>query len=92
MAIELTRSQIEEALPRIAPGLERYVWLQEHRDANDLRNDPAYRKRFNHFYRVRRGTGWQDKFYDLLERKKHQTVSFAQILHALHQATDRYEA
>lgn len=92
MAIELTRTQIEEALPRIAPGLKSYVWLQEHRDSSDLRYDPVYRKRFNHFYRVRRGTVWQDRFYDLLESEKHQTASFAQVLHALHQATDRYEA
>src|SRR5262245_43015937 len=92
MAIELTRGQIEEALPRIGPGLERYLWLQEHRYANDLRNDSVYRKRFNHFYRVRRGMDWQDRFYGLLEAKKCQAVTFAEILHALHQATDRYEA
>jgi len=91
MAIELTRAQIEEALPRIAPGLERYVWLQEHRDANDLRDDPMYRKRFNRFYRVRRGAKWQDEFYDLLERKKREAVSFEEILRALHGATARYE-
>ncbi|HWQ68916.1 MAG TPA: hypothetical protein VN494_02995 [Patescibacteria group bacterium] len=92
MAIELTRAQIEEALPRIRPGLEKYVWLQEHRDSNDLRNDSGYRRRFNHFYRVRRGTDWQDKFYALLEGKKHEAVSFAEVLHALHEATGRYEA
>ena len=91
MPIELTRTQIEDALPRIAPGLARYVWLQDHRDANDIRNDLVYKKRFNHFYRVRRGTEWQDKFYALLESNKHQTVSFAQVLHALHQGTKRYE-
>lgn len=91
MAIELTRAQIEDALPRIGPGLERYVWLQQHRDANDLRRDTVYRKRFNRFYRVRRGADWQDKFYYLLESKKRQAVSFAEVLHALHQATGRYE-
>jgi hypothetical protein len=91
MAIDLTRAQIQRALPRIAPGLERYRWLQAHRDAADLRTDPVYRKRFNHFYRVRRGTDWQDKFYGLLETRKHHVVSFAAVLHALHQATGRYE-
>jgi hypothetical protein len=47
--------------------------------------------RFNHFYRVRRGTDWQKKFYSLLEMQKHKTVSFADVLQALHQTTGRYE-
>jgi hypothetical protein len=91
MAINLTRAQVERALPRIAPGLERYRWLQAHRDADDIRTDPVYRKRFNHFYRVRRGTDWQETFYGLLEARKHHMVSFSGVLHALHQATGRYE-
>jgi hypothetical protein len=92
MAIELTRAQIDEALPRIARGLEQYMWLQEHRDANDLRKDLNYRRRFDHFYRVRRGPDWHDKFYGLLERKKREAVSFGEVLRALHRATGHYEA
>lgn len=92
MAIDLTRAQIDRALPRVAPGLTRYLWLQKHRDAGDLRANSVYRKQFNSFYRVRRGRDWQDKFYKLLEGKKGQAVGFAEVLHALHQATGRYEA
>jgi hypothetical protein len=93
MAIKLMRAQIEKALSRIAPSLKQYVWLQNNRDTSDLRNDPVFKKRFNHFYRVRRGPGWQAKFFDLLERKKQSpAVTFAEVLHALHQATGRYEA
>jgi hypothetical protein len=92
VAIELTRAQIDEALPRIARGLEQYVWLQDHRDAKDLRKDLNYRKRFNHFYRVRRGPDWQDKFYGLLESNKREPASFRDVLRALHRATGRYEA
>lgn len=47
---------------------------------------------FNGFYRVRRGQDWQDKFYDLLEAKKGQTVPFAEVLDTLHRTTGRYEA
>src|SRR5205823_3197959 len=89
--IELTSTQIEEALPWVAPGLRQYVWLQEHRDSNDLRKDSEYRKRFNHFYRVRRGTEWRDTFYSLLQKKKGLSVSFGEVLRALHRATDRHE-
>ena len=92
MSVELTRDQIEHALPRIAPGLRRYLWLQERLRATDLRVDPEYRRHFNYFYRVRRGTDWQDKFYYLLETSKRRAVTFAEILHVLHEATGRYEA
>jgi len=92
MTIILTKADIEAALPRVAPGLKKYQWLQAQRDTCDLRSDPEYRKRFNGFYRVRRGQDWQDKFYDLLEAKKGQTVPFAEVLDTLHRTTGRYEA
>jgi len=92
MVIELTRTQIEAALPRVARGLEQYLWLQDHRDSGDLMNDLVYRRRFNHFYRVRRGIEWQDKFYRVLQRSKGQVVTFGQVLRALRRATGRCEA
>jgi hypothetical protein len=92
MMVELTRTQIEDALPRVARGLERYTWLQGHRDSCDILKDREYRRRFNAFYRVRRGTEWQDKFYRLLQGNKRQPVSFGRVLRALHRATGRYEA
>lgn len=92
MMAELTRTQIEEALPRVARGLEQYLWLQDHRDSGDILTDPVYRKRFNGFYRVRRATEWQDMFYRLLQRKRAQPVTFGQVLRALHRATGRHEA
>ncbi len=92
MTIILTKADIETALPRVAAGLKKYQWLQAQRDTCDLRSDPEYRKRFNGFYRVRRGQDWQDKFYDLLERKKGQTVPFAELLDSLHRTTGRFEA
>jgi len=92
MMVELTRTQIEEALPRVARGLEQYLWLQEHRDSGDILTDTVFRRRFNGFYRVRRATKWQDKFYRLLQKKKAQPVTFGQALRALHRATGCYEA
>ena len=92
MIINLTRTQIEEALPRVARGLDQYLWLQDHRDSGDILTDPLYRRRFNGFYRVRRATEWQDKFYRLLQGKMAQPVTFGQVLRALHRATGRYEA
>src|SRR5687767_6429603 len=88
--IRLTRTQIDEALPRVARGLEQYLWLQRHRHSGDVSTDPVYRRRFNSFYRVRRAPEWQDEFYRLFRKKKAQPVTFGQVLRALHRATGRY--
>ena len=92
MTIHLTKAQIGAALPAVATGLNKYLWLQANRDASDLRLNLLYRRRFNHFYKVRRGKEWQDHFYGLLEAKKGKRASFSEVFDALQQATDRYEA
>jgi hypothetical protein len=92
MTINLTEETIDAALSRLAPYLNAYLWLQTHRDACDVRSDASFRKRFNAFYKVRRGRDWQDKFFELLERRKGRASSFAEVLDALHRATGRYEA
>lgn len=90
--VTLTRVQIDAALPLVAPGLRKYLWLQAQRQACDLRSDRQFRKDFNGFYRVRRSEKWQDKFYDLLEQNKGKAVSFSEVLDSLYRATSRYEA
>src|SRR5438128_1600628 len=92
MIIRLTKAQIDAALPRIAKGLDQYVWLQANRDKGDLQSNSEFRKEFNRFYRIRRKKEWQDKFYGLLERYKGKAVCFSDIFDALHRATGWYEA
>lgn len=88
----LTSSDIDAALPRVEPGLRKYLWLQAHRDLSDLRSYAEYRRRFNAFFRVRRSREWQDKFYDLLETNKTQKPGFRDLLESLYRSTGRYEA
>jgi hypothetical protein len=90
--IALTRVDIDNATSRVAKGLAQYCWLQVNRDTRDVRSDPEYRRRFNHFYRVRRGKEWQDSFYGILDSKKGKRVTFAEALNELYRATSRYEA
>jgi hypothetical protein len=92
MTIDLTKTQIDAALPKVAKGLQQYVWLQANRYASDLRSDLLFRRQFNYFYRVRRNKEWQDKFYELLESLKGTRVSFPDVFNALYRATGRYEA
>jgi hypothetical protein len=92
VTINLTKETIDAALFRVARPLDAYLWLQAQRHACDVRTDASFRRRFIAFYRMRRGRDWQDKFFGLLERRKRQASSFAEVLDALHCATGRYEA
>ena len=93
MAIEISRAQISAALPRVQEGLERYLRLQA-QVASDrsVWEDRTFRRRFNHFYRVRRGRAWQDAFYGLMGRAAKEQLQFRAVLDLLHMKTDRYEA
>jgi len=92
MVIDLTTAQIDATLAKVAKGLGQYVWLQANRDAGDVRSNAAFKRRFNHFYRVRRDKEWQDHFYGLLESLKGRPVCFADVFDALYRATGRCEA
>ena len=69
MPIHLEPAQIDAALQRVGEGLKQYEWLQA-KVANQpgFEMDPEFRRRFNGFYRVRRGQQWQDQFYPLMGR------------------------
>jgi hypothetical protein len=92
MPINLTKSQIDATLPRVACGLEQYLWLQANLHASDVSTNRHYQRRFNRFYRVRRNSEWQRSFYGLLENYKGKSVEFREILSAMQVATGRYEA
>ena len=55
-------------------------------------DDFVFRKRLNHFYRVRRAPAWQDAFYALMTVAKGTVVTFRQVVERLHVSTGRYEA
>lgn len=90
--ILLDRCQVDDALPRIEAGLAQYLSLQADLHRLDVSADRDFQRRFNRFYRVRRGTDWQWRFYALLERGKRDPTDFTEVLRALHAATGRYEA
>lgn len=93
MPIDLSPPQIDAALERLSDGLARYVWLQSRVAAQDgFEVDPEFRRRYNRFYRVRRGPEWQNVFYNLMARANKEQLDFRAVLLALHSATNRYEA
>jgi hypothetical protein len=93
MAIDLSPHQIDAALAAASGGVRQYEWLQSRvAGQNGFEQDPEFRRRFNRFYRVRRGRDWQDKFYALMGRVNKRGVEFRAVLQALLSATNRYEA
>lgn len=72
MPFELNRQKIDAALPKIAPGLAKYLRIMEF-VATDLEfyDDPDFRRAFNGLYRVRRSTQtWQPHFFALMARAR----------------------
>ena len=54
MEIELSRTAINRALPKVSDGVRKYTWLQTELRRRDVSCDREYQKCFNGFYRVRR--------------------------------------
>ena len=93
MNIQLTIQQIDAAIPNVAEGLEKYLWIQSKvAGPGGFHEDPEFRRRYNHFYRVRRAAAWQDTFYGLMARAKREQLRFHEVLDLLREATTRYEA
>lgn len=88
----LTELQIADALPRVAVGLNKYIWLQAQFLKRDVARDTEYQRRFAGFYRVRRNATWRNAYFKILERAKFETISFKDALKAIHAETGRCEA
>lgn len=92
MMLTLTIQQIEQALPKVQPGLTKYCWLQEHLDKFDVAVSREFQKRYNGFYRVRRSVLWQAPYFALLESAKRAPITFEAALSQLFDATGQVEA
>jgi hypothetical protein len=90
--IRLDEVAIEQSIPRVSDGLEKYCRIQSALMATDVAEDRSFQTGFNAFYRVRRGEAWRSAFFALLQKEKSFQRSFAEVLRALHAATGRVEA
>ena len=93
MPINLSSKQISAAIPNVREGLDKYRWLQRQVGSGGaFHQDLSFRRRFNHFYRVRRGPEWQEHFYELMGSARGKGLTFEFVLNDLRQATSRFEA
>lgn len=91
--IGLDRRAIDMALPRVANGLTKYLWLQQELHDRDVARNREYQTRFSGFYRVRRNSAWRQVSFGMLEDiKRRPVVSIGETLQQLHDATGRLEA
>ena len=88
----ISGTEVKNALDKIEGPLRKYCWIQERVHRCDVRKDDEFQRRFNGFYRVRRGPKWQECFYDLLETAKQRTIAFPEALSELQRRTGRFEA
>lgn len=91
--IRISAEQLAQAQPKVEPGLKKYWAIQQkvEQDRSGF-TDPTFRRAYNGFYRVRRGTDWQSIYFDLMHEAKTHAYDFSQVLRGLQQATGRYEA
>ncbi len=97
MKVKLTRKQILAAMPKVAEGLGKYLCLQAIvHGGPDLTQDPAFQKKYNGFYRVRRNERWRRMYFKLLEHERQQKKSarrsFQDVLEEIENQTKRVEA
>lgn len=90
--IQLDQTAINQALPLVSVGLQKYCWLQAAIAWTDVANDGEFQTRFNGFYRVRRNAAWRFEFYKLLQEAKSEPRPFAEVLCALYATTGKVEA
>jgi len=90
--INITKTQIDQALPRIEVGLKKYLALQDAFSTLDVSASREFQRKFNHFYRVRRNAEWQSHFYRLLQEKKGQQLTFKEALITIREKTGNIEA
>lgn len=88
----LSQVDIDLALGRVEPGLAKYTWIMKNVHRCDVSLAAEFQRRFNGFYRVRRGATWQAPYLTLMEQAKTRPTTFAEVLGALAAESGRFEA
>lgn len=97
MKIRLTRTDILKALPKVAKGLGKYIYLQALIGAKtNLSRNEVFQKKYNGFYKVRRNAEWRSHYFKIMESKRHKKkgkgLEFLDVLKTIHRETGKVEA
>src|SRR5215472_8719126 len=89
---EPTEEQVRIALSRVRPGLTKYLWLQRQVRLCDVTANEEFQRTFCSFYRVRRDSQWQSKYFALLESSKLGGIDFPRALQEINLRCGKIEA
>lgn len=78
---------------KIGVGLEKYQWIMGKFNDIDVSKNREFRKKFNHFYRIRqRESEFYDVFYQKLEDSKKECPAFGELIDYFYDQFKRMEA
>ena len=89
----MDESKILLALPKIEPGLRKYLNIMNRIHKVDVTIDADFQRSYNGFYRVRqRKKDFYDTYYSFMEDNKNSAPSFEETLLYIHKELGRVEA
>jgi hypothetical protein len=65
---------------KIRKGLKKYEWLMDNLKKVNVSQNLEFQRKYNGFYKVRRGKEFRDKFYKKLESLKGKNPTFEEVL------------
>lgn len=90
---ELTEEeQLQNALNRLEHKMDTYIWLQSQVRVCDLSANKEFQRKFSGFYRVRRGSLWKERYFDLMESSKLGGIEFPDALREISRRCGGIEA
>lgn len=91
--IDITKAEIDLAIPKVKEGLEKYYLIQKKFNNINIQKDFVFQRKFNGFYRVRRNAEWRKSFYDIFENSKNTACAdFKIVLEQIYKKTNMVEA
>jgi len=88
----MDENQILIAINKTKKGVEQYLEIMRLFSIKNVAQDENFQRKYNAFYRVRqRDENWYKVYYQLMEEKKGQNISFPEVLRYFKVNLNRYE-
>jgi CRISPR/Cas system CSM-associated protein Csm2 small subunit len=90
--ILLVEEIVRKAIPKIKPGLLKYLHIRSRINKVDVSNDEDFQRAYNGFYRMRqRPPIYYEKYYSYMEENKSSGITFEKTLNYLFEELGRVE-